>query len=79
MLKKELVKELEGCDLINERMMILQLKTAQEPLFAFEAYIPDSAYNKFPRKVRKSFVEILMEKLAQTEHTHIQKTLGNTV
>ena len=31
-LKRELVKELEGYDLINERMMMIQLKTAQEPL-----------------------------------------------
>ena len=43
-LKKKLVKQLEGYDLINERMMMIQLKTAQEPLFVFQIYAPDSLF-----------------------------------
>ena len=68
-LKKELIKQLEGYDLINERIMMIQMKTAQEPLFIFQIYVPDSSYsqiekdelfsllqqqlNKIPRKSRK--------------------------
>ena len=33
-LKTKLVKEFQGHNLINERMIMIQLKTAQEPLFA---------------------------------------------
>ena len=68
-LKKELVKQFEGYDLINERMMMIQLKTAQEPHFVFQIYAPDSScsqdekdelfslstqqLNKLPRKSKK--------------------------
>ena len=45
-LKKELVKQLEGYDLINGRIMVIQLKTAQEPLFVFRIYTPDSSYSQ---------------------------------
>ena len=39
-------KQLEGYDLINGRIMVIQLKTAQEPLFVFRIYTPDSSYSQ---------------------------------
>ena len=41
-----MIKELEDCDLINERMMMMKLKTAQEPPFVFQNWTPDSSYNQ---------------------------------
>ena len=70
--------------------MMIQLKKAQEPLFVFQIYAPDSSYrqdekdeflsllqqqlNKLPRKSKKI---MLGEKWVQTEQTHIQKTVVN--
>ena len=36
MLKKELVNKLEGYNLKNERVMMIQLITAQKPLHVFQ-------------------------------------------
>ena len=68
-LKEKLAKQLVDFDLINERIMIIQLKTVQEPLSVFQVYASDSSYsqdlkdkfysmlqqqiNKLPRKSRK--------------------------
>ena len=78
-LKKEFVKQLEGYDLINGRIMVIQLKTAQEPLFVFRIYTPDSSYsqdekdelfsllkqqwNKLPRKSKKTILGDFNRKL----------------
>ena len=45
-LKEKLAKQLVEYDFINERIMITQLKTTQEPLFVFQVYAPDSLYSQ---------------------------------
>ena len=40
-LKEKLAKQFVDYDLINEQIMIIQLKTVQEPLFVFQVYSPD--------------------------------------
>ena len=45
-LKEKLAKQLVDYDFINERIMIKQLKTTQEPLFVFQVYAPDSLYSQ---------------------------------
>ena len=45
-LKEKLAKQLVYYDLINERIMIIQLKAVQEPLFVFQVYALDSSYGQ---------------------------------
>ena len=45
-LKEKLAKQLVEYDFINERIMITQLKTTQEPLFVIQVYAPDSLYSQ---------------------------------
>ena len=45
-LKEKLAKQLVDYDLINERIMIIQLKAVQEPLFVFQVYALDSSYGQ---------------------------------
>ena len=45
-LKEKLAKQLVDYNLINERIMLIQLKTVQEPLFVFQVYAPDSFYSQ---------------------------------
>ena len=45
-LKEKLAKQLVDYNLINERIMIIQLKAVQEPLFVFQVYAPDSSYSQ---------------------------------
>ena len=40
-LKEKLAKQFVDYDLINEQIMIIQLKTVQEPLFVFQVYSLD--------------------------------------
>ena len=42
-LKEKLAKQLVAYDLINERIVVIQLKTGQESLFVFQVYAPDSS------------------------------------
>ena len=44
-LKEKLAKQLVAYDLINERIVVIQLKTVQESLFVFQVYAPDSSYS----------------------------------
>ena len=45
-LEEKLAKQLADYDLINERIMIIQLKAVQEPLFVFQVYALDSSYGQ---------------------------------
>ena len=36
---------MEGYHLINQRIMMKQLKTKKYPLFVFQIYAPDSSYS----------------------------------
>ena len=80
-MKEKLAKQLVDYGFINERIMIIQLETVQEPLSVFQIYAPDSSYsqdlkdgfyfllqqqiNKLPKKSRKIIMGDFNEKSAQ--------------
>ena len=78
-MKEKLAKQLVDYGFINERIMIIQLETVQEPLSVFQIYAPDSSYsqdlkdgfyfllqqqiNKLPKKSRKIIMGDFNEKV----------------
>ena len=77
-MKEKLAKQLVDYGFVNERIMIIQLETVQEPLSVFQIYAPDSSYsqdlkdgfyfllqqqiNKLPKKSRKIIMGDFNEK-----------------
>ena len=46
--------------MINERIMIIQLKIGTEPLFAFQVYAPDSSYSQ---DLKDKFYSLLQQQI----------------
>ena len=59
-LEEKLAKQLADYDLINERIMIIQLKMVQEPLFVFQVYAPDSSYGQ---DLKDEFYSLLQQRI----------------
>ena len=73
-LKEKLAKQPVVYDLINERVMTIQLKTAQEPLFVFQIYAPDSFYSP---DLKDEFYSLLQQQINKLPMKSIKINMGD--
>ena len=73
-LKGKLAKQLVAYDLINERKMIVQLITVQEPLFVLQVYAPDSFYSQ---DLKDEFYSLLQQQINKLPVKSIKLNMGN--
>ena len=73
-LKEKRAKQLVDHDLINEKIMVMQLKTVQEPLFVFQVYAPDSSYSQ---DLKDEFYYLLQQKINKLSRKSRKIIMGN--
>ena len=74
MMTKELSQCMQGYDLVNERIMSIQLNTRTGPLFLFQVYAPDSSYND---DSKEEFFLLLQQKIDSLPRNSRYVVLGD--
>ena len=60
LISRELSQHMQGYNLVNERIMSIQLNTKTGPLFLFQIYAPDSSYND---DTKEEFFHMLQQQI----------------